>query len=158
LRGHVGGRAYDGPGFGDRRILFEPLGQPEVSDVRLPVGVEQDVRRLQVAMQDAALMRVVDGPRDGGHDFRCPPLPPLAEARTLSADHFRQAAAFYQSHGEVRLSVFVADLVDGDDLRVVETGGRLGFGAETARVTGRGKAALPDHLQRDEAVQTLLAG
>ena len=45
------------------RVRLDPLGQAEVGDVRLAVGVEQDVGRLEVAVQDAALVGVVDGPR-----------------------------------------------------------------------------------------------
>ena len=39
------------------------LGQAEVGDVRLARRVEQDVGRLQVAVQDAALVGVMHRPR-----------------------------------------------------------------------------------------------
>ena len=41
-----------------------PLGQAEVGDVRPALAVDQDVGRLQVAVQDAVLVGVVDGPAD----------------------------------------------------------------------------------------------
>jgi hypothetical protein len=40
--------------------LGQPLGEAEVGDVRLALRVEQDVARLEVPVQDAALVRVVD--------------------------------------------------------------------------------------------------
>src|SRR5260221_4535147 len=51
----------------DRQIglAFEPLGQSEIGDPRLIVGVDEDVGWLEVAMQDAAFVRVMDGLSDG---------------------------------------------------------------------------------------------
>ena len=40
-------------------VAFDPLGQAEIRDVRLAVLVEQDVGRLEVAVQDAPLVCVV---------------------------------------------------------------------------------------------------
>lgn len=50
-------------------MLFftEPLGQSEVGHVWLAVRVEQDVCRFEVAMQDAALVGVVNGAGQFGH-------------------------------------------------------------------------------------------
>ena len=48
------------PGLGQLAVPLDPLGQAEVGDVGLALGIEQDVRRLQVAVQDAALVGVVD--------------------------------------------------------------------------------------------------
>ena len=42
----------------------EPLGQAEVGHERRSGRVDQDVRRLQVAVQDAVLVGVVDGAGD----------------------------------------------------------------------------------------------
>ena len=61
LRGHVGGRPHDRAGLGQLDALLEPLGQAEVGDVRLALLVQQDVRRLEVAVQDAPLVGVLDG-------------------------------------------------------------------------------------------------
>ena len=53
---HVAGRADDGPRLGHRRVALDALGQAEVGDVRLAVGVQEDVARLEVAVQDAVLV------------------------------------------------------------------------------------------------------
>ena len=42
-------------------ILLDALGQAKVGNIRLPLIVDQDVGRLQVAVQDAALVGVVNG-------------------------------------------------------------------------------------------------
>ena len=73
LGGHVAGRADDGARAASGSLSpLDALGQAEVGDVRLALGVEQDVGRLEVAVQDAALVGVVDRP---GHR-RQQPRPP----------------------------------------------------------------------------------
>src|SRR5437667_12768282 len=48
-------------GYGHTCVTIEPLGQSKVRDARLIARVHQDVRWLEIAMQVALLMRVVDG-------------------------------------------------------------------------------------------------
>jgi hypothetical protein len=72
LRRHVRRRADDGPRLRLARASTDALGQAEVGDVRLAVFVEQDVGRLQVAVQDAALVRVVHRPRRRRQPRRLP--------------------------------------------------------------------------------------
>ena len=67
LGGHVAGRAQDRAADRQRAVLTGPLGQAEVGDVRASLAVEQDVRGLQVAVQEAALVGVVDGAGQGSH-------------------------------------------------------------------------------------------
>ena len=91
------------------------LGQAEVGDVRLALVVEQDVGRLEVAVEDAALVGVVDGPaasatsRAAARGSFCEAVEPLGEA-----------AALDQLHAEVVLALVLADLVDRHDVGVVE--------------------------------------
>src|SRR5258707_676052 len=65
--GHVAGRAQDRTGASLARIAAQSLGQPEVGHVRLVVGVDQNIGRLQIAMQDAVAVRVMNGPGDLVH-------------------------------------------------------------------------------------------
>ena len=51
----------------DRAILAGPLGQAKVGDVGASLAIEKDVGRLQVAVEEAAFMGVLDGTRDGRH-------------------------------------------------------------------------------------------
>src|SRR5439155_24786435 len=67
---HVGGRAGEG-GPGAELLLAQGLA--EIADVGPARGVEQDVGRLDVAVDDAVLVGVVQGLRDGddhGYGFR----------------------------------------------------------------------------------------
>ena len=50
--------------------LLNQLRQAEVGQMRFALGIEQHVARLDIAMQDAALMGVVNGPRQFDQQFR----------------------------------------------------------------------------------------
>ena len=114
--------------------------------VRLPGGVQQDVRRLQIAMQDAALMGVMDR---SGHRrqqraaFRCSAML-AARTRSLPCPFRRcQAAPLDQLHAEEVLAFVFADLIDGHDVRMIQVGGGLGFGAKALHVRRRSQFARP---------------
>src|SRR5262249_60804925 len=70
LGGHVGGRAEDGAGA-RRAVAAEALGQSEVGDLGPAVGVEQDVGRLEVAVDDAGLVGGVGGAGQRLGQFGC---------------------------------------------------------------------------------------
>jgi hypothetical protein len=42
-------------------LAFDPVGQAEVDDVRLPFGIDQNVLRLQVKVEDASSVDIFDG-------------------------------------------------------------------------------------------------
>ena len=65
LRRHVVGRAEHLAAQGQFAVVMQPLGQAEVGHARLVERVDQHVGRLEVAVQNAAFVRVVDGLGDG---------------------------------------------------------------------------------------------
>ncbi len=131
LGGHVGRRTDDRAGAGQLAVPFNPLGQAEVADVRLPVGIDQDIRRLQVAVEDAPLVRMVNRVGRRRHQPGRSPgvgdilLQSLVEA--LPAD---------QLHAEVMLILMPADLEDRHDVGMIEPGDRLGLVLEPADLVG----------------------
>ena len=54
----------------------------------------------------------------------------LARRQRAVGDLCGQAAALDEAHAEVVLALVLADLVDGDDARMVEVGGGLGLDVE----------------------------
>ena len=64
FRRHISRRAEHGSADGQTRVILHQFGQSEIGDVRLALIVEEDIGRLQVAVQNAALMRVVNCARD----------------------------------------------------------------------------------------------
>src|SRR5947209_8026690 len=99
-------------------------------------------------MQDVSLVSKVDGLRDrlkiGGGALR----------RQWSLLHYGgQAAASNILHGEEMLAVVEADFVDGDDMRVLEAGGRRRFDAEALDSVGTRQRAVRQHLHCDDAAE-----
>ena len=84
--------------------------------------------------------------------------PRAAAAGRRRATCSRERLARDVLHAQVRLPVDRADLVDGDDVRVLEPGGGLGLGAEPGAVGVGRQVRLADHLQRDDPVEALLPG
>ncbi len=163
FRGHVRGRADDGLGLGQAAFLLEALGQAEVGELRIARAVQQHVGRLEVAVQDAALVGVMDGAGQGRHQAgeACLLLigGPVPLSRHLEfGEPASQAASFHELQGEVGLVVDLANVVDGDDVGMVQLGGGLGLDAEAAQ--GRARGGLPgqDHLEGHLAVEAHLPG
>ncbi len=173
LGGHVAGRAEDRAGLRLDEVAGQVLGQPEVGDLRRaegagsgrPLGVDrvgrpalarggqQDVDRLQVAVDDAVLVGVVDGAGQGADQVGGRPRR-LRRAVQLAVE----AAAVHVLQREVGAAFRLADLVNLDDAGVVQAGHRLRLGLEARPVHLPGQAAREDHLERHRALQAELAG
>ncbi len=155
LRGHVGRRADDAAGlrWTDPRSVGGPLGQAEVGDVRAAFPVDQYVGRLEVAVEDAVLMGVVDGPADEGETAGR-----VARFHRAVGQHAGQGPTLHQRHGEVGPAVALAGVVDGDDVGMVEEGGGADFRLEAGKVFRRGELAAQDHLQGDGALEAAVPG
>ena len=67
-----------------------------------------------------------------------------------------QVPTLDQLHAEVGLVVFLADLVDRDDVRVVELGDRLGLVPEAAEIVRAGQRTGPDQLEGHQAIELVL--
>ncbi len=61
LRRHVARRAHGHAAYGQPAVALQPSGQAEIGDLGRAVGGEQDVGRLEVAVDDPALVSDVDG-------------------------------------------------------------------------------------------------
>ena len=124
------------------------LASPKSVTRGWPVGVEQDVGRLEVAVDDAVLVGVLRRPRRPADQLRPPRAGAAGRRRPL-----RQALALDEPHAEVMLPVVLADLVDRHDAGMVEVGGGLGLGVEPLDVGVVGELAGEDHLEGHGAVQ-----
>jgi hypothetical protein len=153
--GHVAGGADNGARLRQALPTLDALGQAEVGDVRLALRVQEDVGRLEVAVQDAALVREMDRPRHGRQESRRRGrrgTQRKSRERFSSAllcalcgecflDPLCQATTLNQLHAEIVLPLVVADLVDEDDVRVVQAGGGFGLGAEALHLRRRRQMA-----------------
>ena len=151
--GHVAWRAHDLAGQGPSRVGVEQLGQAEVADLGHAVGGEEDIARLEIAVDDTRLVGHVNGAgqnldQAGG----------VAGAIGFSASALGEAAATDELEEEVRPFFLLADGIDRDDVRVTEPRDGLGLGAEPIAVLGIGVTALEHHLDRHETAELRVAG
>ena len=131
------------------RLGARALGEAEVAEVGVPVG-EQDVRRLEVAMDQVGAVGVVEGTADLlGDPERIGP----GEGSALP-DLRLQARTVHVAHCEVQDTVDLVCVVDRDHVRVVERSGELRLAEEArakVRVAGQGGR---DHLECDPPLES----
>jgi hypothetical protein len=104
----------------------------------------------------------VDDPRVVGHpDGACErdhELGGLPARLGRSPQAVIERASLEQLERHERQAVDLADLVYLDDVGMAKQGDCLGLDAEPAEVIGPRVAAAPDHLHRNQAVQSKLPG
>ena len=147
------GEPMIGSRLGQPAPVEDTLGQSEVGDVRPALVIEQDVGRLEVAVEDPALVRVVHGRGDLGHEPRddtgIPGQPRLGRGK---------AAAGQERHAEIMQPVVLPDLEDRHDIRMFERSDDLRFVLESEQVLPRGEPAVEYHLQCDQTAWRELSG
>ena len=144
----------------DRAILIQALGQAEIGELeparvdRLIAGTgHQDIRGLQVAMDDPEIVRGLDHPGERGRD------PGRFRWRDgLAAKSVGEAAAFDQLQAQVGDALVFADVVDRDDLGMAEPCDRHRLLAIPLDGLARCVRTGGEHLQRDQAIEFDLPG
>ena len=134
-----------------------PLGQPEVGevDVLAPAAWrDQDVRRLHVAVDEAALVCRVEGGRDLGDHTGGPQRVELA----LGGHQRAQVGAVDVAHRDVQNAVGLARGKDRNHVRMVERSGEPGLANEAVTEGDVVRQAARDHLQGDRSAQGNLYG
>jgi hypothetical protein len=156
--------AHVGRGAEHRADLREALGagveqraprDAEVGDHRAAaLAVEQDVVGLDVAVHDAARVRVGErvghvgeDAADDGHRRARLPGEPRAEALAVDERHREEGDAGALVHRE-----------DRHHVRVRETGGRLGLAQEAGAHVGAEGEVRREHLEGDAAPEAQVAG
>ncbi len=106
--------------------LSRAARESEVREHRASVLMYEDVRRLEVAMHDARVMRVLQTITDLAQ------IPPRSQRVERSAvQDVAQRAAADQGHGQERSPVDDFEVIDGKDVGMVEFGQGLGLGLES---------------------------
>ena len=127
------------------RDLFR---QTEVRDARVAILVEQDIGRLQIAVNDAALVGKLNGLGDAPDSS--------VASRGGSGPPASRSARLWPSTKPIEkkvLAIVLADLENRHDSRMIKTGSGLGLGVEPLNVSISGELAGEDHFQRDGPVQ-----
>ena len=90
---------------------------------------EQDVGGLDVAVQQPAVVRVVERARDGGDDGA-----DVLDGHPLAVallDQVRRVGALDVVHRDPQLALELAAVVHRDDVRMPQRGGQVGFPVES---------------------------
>jgi hypothetical protein len=158
LGAHVGERAHQRAHVrlqGRRaRLVVGQARHAEVEDLGLAICRDQDVAGLEVAVDHALLVRVVDGVGDARREIEA-----LAHGGRAPRGPGVEALALDVLHGDVRQHALVgrvgADLVDLRDARVVQARQDLGLLLEAVQRARREHGRV-DHLERHGARGPLL--
>ncbi len=153
LRRDVVAGAEHASGVGQRGLVVDAR-DAEVGQLRVPVGRQQDVVRLDVAVDHAALVGVGQGV---GHLHR--DRERLGEGqRALQRDALVQVAAVDELAHDERTPIGLAAVDDGHDARVREQRERAGLALEAVDRIGRFEPARMQQLDRDGASELLVVG
>jgi hypothetical protein len=152
-RGVAGGAEHRALRLGPRRLGDGPR-QAEVGDAQPGVGPEEQVRRLDVAVDEALAVGVLERP--GGLQ---PDDERLAGRQPVAGVEDRAEAAAAQVLGdEEGRALVAAPVVDGDDVGMAQGGRGLGLGPEAAQEgLVVGEAGMED-LHRHPAAQPDVVG
>ena len=152
---HVDGGAEDHAGLGRLRGRLECSGNSEVEEAHgaeiglsRPAG-NQDVGRLEVAMDNAVGVRLAEGAGDPGAGFDG-----LRQGQRAGLQDHVETRAFDPFRRGIRAAPGHAGVEQGDYIRVIEGLRHAGFGADGFEhlLAGRG-----EHLEGDAAAAELVA-
>ena len=127
LRRHVARRSEHIERISDRAFLFDQARQSKVGQMRFAFSIQQDIPGFNVAMQNAALVCELDRVRDLDEQLDRAP-----RRHRIATNDFIKVTAFDELHAEIAGAVAFADFINGHDLRVLQTRGRLRFVTKTS--------------------------
>src|SRR4030095_3649100 len=119
--------------------------------MRFAFDVEQDVARLDVTMQNAVLMRVMNGASYLSDEFRC-----ISSRDRCSPCHFIELSTVDELHAEVAGAFALTYLMDGHDARMIETGCGFRLPAKALLMRLCSPIAQADHFECDDTIETFL--
>ena len=129
------------------------LARPKSRHLGVTAISDENVGRLDVAMNDALGMGRVE--RVG--DFDCQ-REQRVQFHRPPGDQILQRHALQIFHGDKRLAVFLADVVDGADVGMIQRRSRLRFALEAAERLGISSDFVGQELEGDKTAQPRVFG
>jgi hypothetical protein len=153
-RGPVAARNAAGLELGaDRARSAGELGQAEVEDLRHAFRRADQVRRLDVAVDDAPGVRAAETAGDLDRDVERE-----RERQRTALDPLLDRLAFVERHHDEGLAVALLDRVDRADVRMVEGRRRARLLQEAPARAGIGREVGREELQRDRPLEARVLG
>jgi len=153
LRRHEVGRAQHRPGHRHLVIRRLGLGESKIRQLRQAVLREQDVRRLDVAVDDSQVVGLGETVAELAGE-----LNRFLQRQGPVAAPVEEAAAVHVLHDQERAIGSAAVVVDLDDVGVVQGRDRLGLGQEAADGCLAAGGLAQDSLDRHLAVEAGVEG
>ena len=144
----VGDDARRDDGGGRRWIPGRGLREAEVEHLEMIAVGDEEVRRLDVAVNDAAPVRGVERIGDLAREVEHA----MAANRSVF-DQLPDGAPFEPLHRDERLALVLAELVDRADVRVLQRGGQTRLALEPRQPLRRRAGLVAQHLDRDFAAE-----
>ena len=129
------------------------LGKTEIKDLGVAALGDKNIRRLDVAMNDALCMRGVE--RIGDFDGQCENL---VYFQRTAGDAMLQRHAIEKFHGNEGFAVLVVNFVDRADIGMIQRGGRLGFALKAAKGLRVFSDVIGQELEGNKAVKLHILG
>ena len=126
--------------------------QPEVEDLHPAVGGDEDVVGLEVAVDDPRPVRSRKAVGNGRADLRR-----LAPSHRTTHEPLAQGLALEQLGDRVGDAILGAEIVDGEDIRMIEPGDRLGLSLEARDAFRVLSDRCRQHLDRHVPIEPLVA-
>jgi hypothetical protein len=146
----IGHRAYRHVGPGQPGGVINAPRDAEIGQedpLRLPIGVgQQDVGRLDIAVQQPAMMRIIQRRADRGNDrHRFIDRHPAGKLLAQQPGHI---AAGHILHRNPKLAIVFTAVVDPHDVRMIQVGRQLGLPLEPRPILRIAGQFRRQHLQR----------
>src|SRR5208282_5887606 len=133
---------------GNRLEFSRHLGQPEIENLRLTSIRNEDVRGLDVAMDDAFGVSCIEP--IGNLDAQ---IKHLLDPQRLARDPVSERLTLQQFHGDEGSPIGLIDLVDGANARMVQRGRGFGLALESAESLRVVSQSVRKELQGDAAAE-----
>ena len=128
-------------------------GNSKISYQRAPIGREEQVLRLDVTVDDALVVRVIECPRGVARNSKS-----IVDCELpLSTEPVAQALTFNKRHRKPELSPGFTRVVHGKDVRMLEPGGNFDFLLEALGAERDGQLRM-QNLQGDWTVVPEIVG
>jgi len=111
--------------LGTEETLGKELGKTEIEHLRLAALGHKYISGFDVAMDDALNVCGIERIRDLDTEIQ-----ELLQRERLAVNVMAQGIAVDELHGDERLAVLLANVINSADVRVVEGGSGMGFSAE----------------------------
>jgi hypothetical protein len=135
-----------------RQWRLHCLREAEVQHFNGSVGSQLDVRRFEIAMDDALVVRRFEGFRDLLRDGQR-----LVERHGAAPQPLRQVVALDKFHHEGLDALGVLQPVDGRDVRMIERGEDFRFALEPRDAFRVSRERLGEDFDRDVAIEPRVA-